>query len=126
MRKAWILLLAALSGCDPLQTTSDKPTLFVINQIESKLRSVKCIAPLTKWERSYWYSRDGNGDINHNSVEIDFRQAGFEEFKHGRYVLEAPPIRQFDVDDRDYQIVFGSFNVSKKRLSLQACGRNIS
>ena len=125
MRTAAILLLVVLSGCDQLATTSNKPTRAVINQIEGRLRAIKCVGPLSKWERSYWYSRDRAGHVDHNSVEIDLRQAGFEEFKHGRYVLDAAPTRIFDVDDRDYEIAFGSFDVSKERISLQSCGPNM-
>lgn len=125
MRTAAVLLLVGLSGCDQLQTTSNKPARAVIEQIEARLRAIKCVAPLNKWERSYWFSRDRAGHVDHNSVEIDLRQAGFEEFKHGRYVLDAPPTRMFDADDRDYDIAFGSFDVSKERISLHSCGPNM-
>lgn len=125
MRTAAILLLLGLSGCDELKTISNKPTPAIINQIEDRLKALKCVAPVGKWERSYWYSRDKAGHVDRNSIEIDLRQAGFEEFKHGRYILDAPPIRIFDVDDRDYEIAFGSFNVSKKHIRLQSCGPNI-
>lgn len=125
MRTAAILLLVGLSGCNQLQTTSDKPSQAVVNQIEDRLRAIKCVAPLSKWGRSYWYSRDRAGRIDHNSVEIDLREAGFEEFKRGRYIFAAPPIRRFNTDDRDYKIAFGSFDVSKKHINMQACGPNI-
>ncbi|MEP9400850.1 hypothetical protein [Sphingomonas sp. VNH70] len=120
-----MLLLACLAGCEPHEKAANTPDEALVDRIEDKLVATECVGSLNRWYRSYWFARDRSGSIDRNTVAIDLRQAGFDEFGHGRHRLDARPTREFDVDDRDYWIASGSFDVANGRLTLRFCGPNM-
>lgn len=126
MRRATLLFLACLAGCDEGQSSAEQPDKAIVNRIELELGALKCPGSLGVWERHYWYSRDRSGSINRSTVEIDLRQAGFEEFGYGRHIHPAPPVFRFDTDDRDYRVAFGTFDIPTGALKMSACGSNMS
>jgi hypothetical protein len=81
---------------------------------------------MDRWERRYWFSQAGQASAPDNStIDFDFRQAGFEEFRAGRNIHSAPHLGVFDVDDREYNLAVGTYDVKADRLSIEACGPNM-
>jgi hypothetical protein len=111
-----------------------KPAPHLANEIEAKLIQVPCVGPMARWERHYVFSSKQN-DLalfatfflsdrwfNYRSVDIDYRQAGFEEFRAGRVLGQA--VRPA-ADDRQYDLVFGHYDVPSHTAYLWACGPNV-
>ncbi len=123
------LFISACSG----SVIPSEPSAAVLDRLERQLTQQPCVGNLNQWERNYgffsapvlngifgqgvrWYYR--------GKVFVDLRQAGFEEFRAGRYVHRVPP--HFGIaDDRPYKLVGGEYDVKVDRLRLHWCGANI-
>ena len=137
MRSAMLLLLiVALAACGasgPLQRT---PDARFADEIEAKLRNVPCVGSMSRWERHYVYSPEpsplaslltfGTNDrwFNYRSIDIAYYQAGFEEFRAGRVLGSHDKPGQFDIDDRQYDLVFGHYDIPTHKAYIWACGPN--
>jgi hypothetical protein len=60
--------------------------------------------------------------FKYDSVEIDYRQAGFAEFRPRRILYDG--VRPFDIDDRNYNLVLGHYEVPEHTAYIWACGPN--
>lgn len=132
--RLWVILLAAvLPGCSSGFVPS-RPSEEIIDRLEQRLVEHPCIGSLDRWERHYTYASepflDGlfgwrNRWYHYGRIDVDLRQAGFEEFRGGRHVHARSPEHQGSIDDRRYNVAVGQYDVSADRLSLTACGSNI-
>jgi hypothetical protein len=119
-----VFILLGLAGCVQSQSTTERPGQLVVEHIERELGKLKCVGPITEWERSYWYKRSRTGDITRSIIQIDLRQAGFEEFRSRRYTHSAPPDKVLGIDDRECRSAFGSFDVRTGRVTMTTCEGN--
>jgi hypothetical protein len=128
--------LVALAACDPTGPLPRTPGEGLASEIEAKLSKVPCIGSMSRWERRYSYSSrpsdlakiltfgSSGRWYKYNSVEIDYRQAGFDEFRAGRvFYRGAGP---FEIDDRQYNLVLGHYNTATHTAYVWACGPNFS
>ncbi len=111
------------------------PDALVADEIETKLRTVPCVGALNRWERHYTFSSEpsllatlvtfGASDrwYNYTSIDIEYFQAGFEEFRAGRRLRPHRPRTM--LDDREYDLVFGQYDILTGTGSLSACGPNM-
>lgn len=133
----WMLLFlvgvsfAAFGSTGPWPRT---PDARVADEIEAKLAKVPCVGPMARWERHYVFSSKQNdlalfatffmsdSWFNYRSVDIDYREAGFEEFHSGRFLGQS--VRPA-ADDRQYNLVFGHYDLPTGTAYLWACGPNV-
>ncbi len=130
-------LLLSLAACGSTGPWPRTPDARLVDQVEAKLPSVPCVGPMRRWERHYEYDSTpsllaslltlGTSDrwFNYASLKISYYQAGFEEFRTGRFRHRGVETRSFDLDDRDYSLVFGHFDIPTHKAHLWACGSNV-
>lgn len=65
--------------------------------------------------------------FDHNIVEVDLREGGYEEFGFGRksYKNAEDPPGWLAIDDRPYKLVFGTYDLETGELHLRQCGPNM-
>lgn len=132
----FVLVFACLSFFGSAGPWPRTPDARVADEIEAKLSRVPCVGPMAKWERHYLVSSKPSELLapfatfflsdrwyNYRSVSIDYRQAGFEEFHRGRFLGQAVPPA---ADDRQYNLVFGHFDIPTHTAYLWACGPNVA
>ncbi|WPZ05137.1 hypothetical protein T8S45_06280 [Blastomonas marina] len=129
MRFLLILCAASLTGCSSGFIPS-RPTEQTIDRLEQRLSKVSCIGSLDSWERHYTFMSEpflgwDYDWYDYGKIDVDLREAGFEEFKGGRHIHARVPEHQRMLDDRPYKVAFGEYDVSEDRLSLTHCGANI-
>ncbi len=116
--------LTACYGVFPWERTV--PDEAVIDGIERELSGHACIGDVDQWERIYFFARDHDSireAADTNKIWIRFKQAGVHEFRAGRRIVT------FDegaggIDDRQYRMVSGDYDVSSGRISIEHCGWN--
>src|SRR4051794_34575586 len=130
----WSVMLLALAACGATGPLSKAPDARLANEIEAKLRTVPCVGSMNRWERHYTFSSkpslraaamtfgSSNRWFNYNVIDIAFYQAGFEEYREGRYLGDS---RLPGADDRQYDLVFGHYDIPTHTASLWACGPNV-
>jgi hypothetical protein len=128
------LLALALSACGATGPLARAPDARLADEIEAKLSKIGCIGPMSRWERHYSYSARpstlatmltlGRSNLwfNYNSIEIDYRQAGFEEFRSRRVLYSG--LEPVAIDDRNYDLVLGHYDVPARTAYIWACGPN--
>jgi len=136
----WVVVsvvLLSLAACGSTGPWSRTPDARLADQIEAKLQSVPCVGPMRRWERHYEFSSKpsllaslltlGTSDrwFNYRSIDIGYYQAGFEEFGARRILHVGVDPLGHDVDDRDYNLVFGHYDVPAHTAYLWACGPNL-
>lgn len=126
-----LLALAACGAGGPLPRT---PDASVADEIEAKLSRVPCVGPMSRWERHYSFSSRpstlativtfGTSDrwYKYDSVEIGYMQAGFEEYRPRRVLYHG--WEPTGIDDRQYDLVLGHFEVPAHTAYIWACGPN--
>jgi len=113
-----------------------------MDRVEAALAKIPCVGDLSRWDRRYYYppsfeseeawtaleeQRDPEpSSYDRNFIEIDLREAGFEEFGRGRKSYSNYPPGAIDTDDRSYRIAYGSYDVKSGKLDLAACGPNMT
>jgi hypothetical protein len=63
-------------------------------------------------------------------VEVILREAGKFGYRAGSFVEPSPPPLRpnaiyIELDDRDYRVAFGSYDVVADKLDLRLCGPNL-
>ncbi len=136
--KTMLFLLQASCAPDNL----NKPTDAEMDRVETALLANSCANILTNWDRRYNYGlrfdskeelenawlenrQQRPSSYNKNIVEIDLRQANFEEFGSGREAFDNYPPNSGGIDDRNYKVAFGSFNLETGELNITSCGENM-
>jgi hypothetical protein len=127
--------LVALCSCSS-GTWPRSPDATVADEIEAKLARVPCVGPISRWERHYsfasrpsaWaelltFSKAGRW-FDYNKVEIRYHQAGFEEFRSRRIIHRGAEL--MGIDDRDFDLVFGEYDIPNRTAVIWACGPNMS
>jgi hypothetical protein len=128
-----LFMLSACGASGPLPRT---PDARMVDEIEAKLAKVPCIGPMSRWERHYSFSSDPS-DLtailtfggwwrwfDYNSIDISYRQAGFEEFRSRRILYHGwEPV---GIDDRNFKLVLGHYDVPTRKAYIWACGPNFS
>lgn len=135
MRPALLPLLFAVSACGATGPFPRSPDARLADEIEAKLKNVSCVGPMNRWERHYTYSSrpsllalvlsfgTSNRWLNYESVDIAYYQAGFAEFRGGRVLGHRSPPK---IDDRQYNLVFGHYDIPDHTAYIWACGPNLS
>lgn len=135
--RPWLLAftLVMLSGCDS-GPWSRAPDPVIVDRIEKGLTAVPCIGPMSKWARLYSYKSEPSflaGFVNladngrwydFSVIEIRYFQAGFEGYRSGRILYDGTP--RFDIDDREYDLVVGEYDISSRTAHIDACGPSMS
>jgi hypothetical protein len=62
---------------------------------------------------------------DYSRVDVDLRQAGFEEFKGGRHIHRRLPKHRWMADSRPYKLAFGEYDIESDKVSLWTCGSNM-
>lgn len=113
-----------------------QPRAEIVDDIERKLAAIPCISPLSRWERHYSFKSrptalaeiitlTENGRwFDYETVKISYRQANFEEFREGRVIHKGH--ERIGIDDRNYDVVFGDYDVRSGTAEIWACGPNMS
>jgi hypothetical protein len=126
--KLCALVAAAFTlGCqrgvppDPANNNSDRQVAeslsAAVNAIEARSGNIPCVGGLNKWERQYAFSK-----ADANKVEFVYREAGKFGFVAGRTLLLTNSL--YEIDDRPYLTLHGSFDISKAKLNVDYCGLN--
>ncbi len=127
-------LLLALSACGASGPMPRMPNAKLANEIEAKLRAVPCVGSMNRWERHYEFVSKpsrlarlltlGKSDrwFDYGIVEVSYYQAGYEEFRAGQVRSNGVSGMRFNTDDRDYNVVFGHYDIGTRTASLWACG----
>lgn len=124
--------LLALSACSK-GTFPRTPQSRTVDEIEAKLSKVPCIGSMSRWERHYSFaSKPFLGGLfgwrtrwyDYNKVAIRYRQAGFEEFKARRIFHHGD--EPLGIDDREYDVAFGHYELPTRTAFMWACGPNMS
>ncbi|WP_343345261.1 hypothetical protein WJT74_12010 [Sphingomicrobium sp. XHP0239] len=94
------------------------------------MSKVSCVGSLDDWERHYTFSSRPFVGLDfrwydYGKIDVDLREAGFEEFVGGRHIHARLPEHQFWVDDRPYDTAFGEYDISEDRLTITSCGADI-
>lgn len=126
---AALLLSACSEGFLPRE-----PSVEAIDRLEWRLSEEPCVGNLKRWERHYTFASkpflDGlfgvrNRWYDFGKIDIDLREAGFEEFKGGRHLHRRIPEHLLMLDDRPYRVAFGKYDIASDRVKLRSCGPNI-
>ena len=133
------LIALALSACAAREV---KPTEAEMDRVEAALGREECIGDLKSWLRRYHYKLEFSPEeseaawkerrepqptaYNKSVIEVDLREANFEEFGNGRRSYSNYPEGSGGIDDRDYRMAFGTFDVATGLLNLAACGENMA
>ena len=130
-------ILLALSACGATGPMPRTPDANLANEIEAKLSTVPCVGSIDHWERHYVFRSKpsllallftlgtSNRWFDYRMVDIDYYQAGFEEFRARRVRHNGVVGMRYDADDREYNVVFGHYNIPTHTASLWACGSNL-
>jgi hypothetical protein len=136
MRFLPLLLLSCCAAQDV------KPTEAEMDRVEAALKPLPCIGNLADWERRYYYMPEyAVGELDaaikqdrepkpigydKSVVEIDLREAHYEEFGSGRKSYVGFPPGSGDTDDRDYRVAWGGYDLKAGTLHMADCGPNMS
>lgn len=130
-------IMVCLPACGSTGPWPRTPDARLADEIEAKLSQVRCVGSIGHWERHYNFRSKpsllaslislGTSDrwFDYRTIDIGYYQAGFEEFRARRFLYKGVDERRFDVDDRDYNVVFGHFDIPTHTVSLWACGPNM-
>ncbi len=136
----WVVVsvvLLSLAACGSTGPWPRTPDARLVDEIELKLPSVPCVGPMQRWERHYHFGSKpsslaslltfGTSDrwFNYRSLDIGYFQAGFEEFRARRIRHHGFNEKQLVLDDRDYDLVFGHYDIPTHTAYLWACGPNL-
>lgn len=132
-----IVLLSAgpvLMACQPTLRQQDTvPSPALADKIDALLVRNPCVGSLDHWDREYfwglnwwsahrvWGSRWLGSD--RSIVRVQFKQAGVFGVGPGRRLTPVEDV-QFEYDDRDYRVVFATYDVAAEILATEYCGLN--
>jgi hypothetical protein len=114
-----------VAALDKAMASEETPTAVVLDQLERRLATNRCIGSLLRWELRYSYGIDfTRGGLDRNQINFSLHEAGRFEFRAGRRSMTP---RQFSelVDDRAYRFAGGTYDVAKDRLEMEFCGPNL-
>lgn len=100
-----------------------KPPASLIEAVEAKVAHDPCVGDLNKWERLYSFGLDDEREVDESKVWFAFREAGVFGFRAGRRV--TAPGEWVNIDNRDYNLIFGTFDRTTGKLVIDACGPNL-
>lgn len=101
------------------------PTSVQIDDVEQALSRQSCIGDLAHWARRYSYAVDyAHGRVNDDAVWFDLREAGRFGFQSERKI--GKPRDFAEIDDRQFLIATGTYDLKSHRLTMDSCGQNRS
>ena len=100
-----------------------KPPASLVDVVEAQVARDPCVKDLGQWERIYSFGLNDKREVDETKVLFDYRQAGVHGFQSGRRVMA--PGEWMMPDDRDYDLVIGSFDRTSGKLIIEACGSNL-
>ena len=90
-----------------------------------------------RWERHYEFGSKpsllallftlGTSDrwFDYRTVSVSYYQAGFDEFRAMQVRENGVAGMRLDTDDREYDLVFGHYDLTTRKAWLWECGPNI-
>jgi hypothetical protein len=99
-----------------------KPPANLIDAVEAQVARDPCVRNLDKWERLYSFGLDDRREVDESKVSFKYGRAGVYGIQAGKRVT-APEVWIMP-DDRDYELVFGSYDRTSGKLSIEYCGPN--
>ncbi len=129
--KGSALAFILLAGCDathapvPAHRPDDhearsakepKPSVRLVDEIESQVRTLRCVGSLGRWKRDYRYDFRGP-KINTTMILFVFTPA---EGKPGRNI--SRPHETYDVPSGEYRLVAGTYDTRRKTTKVEQCG----
>jgi len=100
-----------------------KPPAGLIDAVEAQVAGNDCVGGLDRWERFYSFGLNNEREVDESKILFHFREAGVHGFLRGRRV--TTPAEWVNIDDRDYDLVFGSFDRTSGKLVVDFCGPNL-
>lgn len=101
------------------------PTTESINRIEEVLARDNCILTMQRWNRQYYFRVNAyTRELDRSKVDFVYRQAGRFGLKATREITTFEQA-MVEIDDRDYLMAYGYYDISSDRVSLTRCGENI-
>jgi hypothetical protein len=116
---------ASVSWCER-EARHRRPTSDLLDQVEAALARHPCVGDLHRWQRLYSFSTTGTGpnrSVDEGEIAFMLREAGVEGFKDERRT--TAPHAFLAVDDRDYDVAFGTFDLRSRALMIEYCGANL-
>jgi hypothetical protein len=101
-----------------------KPKASDIDAIESSLSKNSCVKSIHRWQRSYAFNGNKRNGIDRSTIRFEYRSAGKFGFADSRNVFETE--NWVDLDDRQYDLVVGTYEVAHSRLNVEYCGPNVA
>lgn len=100
-----------------------KPDVELINKVEKLLNGEPCVGSTDQWRRIYANGVDTQfGGVDPTKVRFRLVEAGKHGIVAGREIVSA---KEFVViDDRDLQVIFGSFDRNTQSINIEYCGPN--
>jgi hypothetical protein len=118
-------MIALLLATACSSAAADRPDSAMIDKLERKLSPNPCIGSLARWSRSYSFERDPESRrVVRRIVTFLYEEAGKFEFKAGRHIF-APGEVPINLDDRQYMIAFGTYDLQSDKIEVGACGPNV-
>jgi hypothetical protein len=117
-------LIAAAASCRP--GSEDKgaegafdgrPSAASVADIERRMANRPCVGALDQWERLYAFSQK-----DRNVISFQYREAGRFGFRKGAERRASED--WYNLDDRPYRVVFGSFDQRNSTIKVAYCGLN--
>ncbi len=129
--KAVALAFIILTGCDATRAPGSanladdhktrsaeepKPSVRLVDVIESQVRKLPCVGDLSRWDRDYRYDFRGP-QIDTTMVLFAFVPA---EDKPGRHISQ--PHDTYSIPTGRYRLVAGVYNTSTDTVEVEQCG----
>ena len=129
--KTLALACILLAGCDaahapvPKNRADDrearsakepKPSVRLVNEVESRVRQLPCVGSLSRWNRDYRYDFRGP-KIDSTMILFVLIQA---DDKSERQINR--PHETYDVPSGKYRLVAGVFDTKAKTMKVEECG----
>lgn len=100
-----------------------KPPAGLIDAVEAQVANERCVGNLSRWERLYSFGLDDKREVDETKILFGYRQAGVYGFQSGKRATS--PAAWVMLDDRDYDLVSGSFDRTSGHLVIESCGPNL-
>ncbi len=102
------------------------PPAKLLDSVEANLTALgdNCVGNPKQWYRSYSYALDHEkGGVDTNSVWITLRRGGHYQAKVG--TRDAKALDELGIDDSQYEIATGDYDVRRQKVTLDDCGPNL-
>jgi hypothetical protein len=100
-----------------------KPKASDIDAIEASLSGNACVKSIHRWQRFYAFDGNKHKGLDLSRIRFEYRSAGKFGFVDSRNVSATED--WVNLDDRQYDMVLGTYDVPNSRLNVEYCGPNV-